>query len=340
MTKVRLGKTEIITNKNGFGALPIQRIPYEEAEALIYEAYDNGMTFYDTARFYTDSEQKLGCAIAKRGIRDKVYIASKTMCNTTEEFWSQLAQSLSGLQTDYLDLYQFHNPAFCPKPGDGTGLYEAMLEAKAQGKVRHIGITNHRLAVAHEAIDSGLYETLQFPFCYLASEQDAALVEKCKQADMGFIAMKAMSGGLITRADAAYAFCAQYDHVLPIWGVQKMEELQEFIACEKNPPAMDEEMQNFIQKEREELSSEFCRGCGYCMPCPVGIKINDCARMSLMIRRAPTSVYMDEAHQADMELIDECLHCGQCREKCPYGLDTPALLAKNLADYREQVALL
>lgn len=340
MTKVRLGKTEIITNKNGFGALPIQRIPYEEAEALIYEAYDNGMTFYDTARFYTDSEEKLGSAIAKRGIRDKVYIASKTMCNTTEEFWSQLAQSLSDLQTDYLDLYQFHNPAFCPKPGDGTGLYEAMLEAQAQGKVRHIGITNHRLAVAHEAIDSGLYETLQFPFCYLASEQDAALVEKCKQADMGFIAMKAMSGGLITRADAAYAFCAQYDHVLPIWGVQKMAELQEFIACEKNPPAMDEEMQNFIQKEREELSGEFCRGCGYCMPCPVGIKINDCARMSLMIRRAPTSVYMDEAHQADMELIDECLHCGQCREKCPYGLDTPALLAKNLADYREQVALL
>lgn len=337
MTQVRLGKTEMITNKNGFGALPIQRISYEETEALIYEAYDNGVTFYDTARFYTDSEEKLGRAIAKRGIRDKVYIASKTMCNTTEEFWSQLSQSLTDLQTDYLDLYQFHNPSFCPKPGDGTGLYEAMIEAKEQGKVKHIGITNHRLAVAHEAIDSGLYETLQFPFCYLASEQDAVLVEKCAQADMGFIAMKAMSGGLITRADAAYAFCAQYDHVLPIWGVQKMSELQEFIACEKNPPAMDEAMQNFILREREELSGEFCRGCGYCMPCPVGIKINDCARMSLMIRRAPTSVYMDEEHQQDMELIEECLHCGQCREKCPYGLDTPALLAKNLADYREQV---
>lgn len=337
MTQVRLGKTEMITNKNGFGALPIQRISYEETEALIYEAYDNSVTFYDTARFYTDSEEKLGRAIAKRGIRDKVYIASKTMCNTTEEFWSQLSQSLIDLQTDYLDLYQFHNPSFCPKPGDGTGLYEAMIEAKEQGKIKHIGITNHRLAVAHEAIDSGLYETLQFPFCYLASEQDAVLVEKCAQADMGFIAMKAMSGGLITRADAAYAFCAQYDHVLPIWGVQKMSELQEFIACEKNPPAMDEEMQNFILREREELSGEFCRGCGYCMPCPVGIKINDCARMSLMIRRAPTSVYMDEEHQQDMELIEECLHCGQCREKCPYGLDTPALLAKNLADYREQV---
>ena len=152
------------------------------------------------------------------------------MCNTTEEFWSQLAQSLSDLQTDYLDLYQFHNPAFCPKPGDGTGLYEAMLEAKAQGKVRHIGITNHRLAVAHEAIDSGLYETLQFPFCYLASEQDAALVEKCKQADMGFIAMKAMSGGLITELMPPTP-SVQYDHVLPIWGVQKME------GCRNSSPA-------------------------------------------------------------------------------------------------------
>lgn len=154
---------------------------------------------------------------------------------------------------------------------------------------------------------------------------------------MGFIAMKAMSGGLITRADAAYAFCSAYENVLPIWGVQRMEELQQFLDCEKNPPAMDAAMEAFIAEERRELSGEFCRGCGYCMPCPVGIKINDCARMSLMIRRAPTSVYMDEAHQADMELIDSCLHCNQCSSRCPYGLDTPALLQKNLDDYRIQL---
>ena len=337
MTQVRLGKTEIITNKNGFGALPIQRISFEEADALIMKAFESGITFFDTARFYSDSEKKLGRALCARGLRDKVFIASKTMCATTEEFWSQLEKSLTDLQADYLDLYQFHNPAFCPKPGDGTGLYEAMLTAKEQGKIRHIGITNHRLAVAHEAIDSGLYETLQFPFCYLASEADAALAEKCAQADMGFIAMKAMSGGLITRADAAYAFMAQYDNVLPIWGVQKPEELQQFLDCEKNPPAMDDAMKAFITAERDELSGEFCRGCGYCMPCPVGIKINDCARMSLMIRRAPTSLYMDAAHQAEMEQIEQCLHCGQCAAKCPYGLDTPALLEKNLKDYRQQV---
>ncbi len=337
MTQVRLGKTEIVTNKNGFGALPIQRISFEEAEKLILTAYENGITFFDTARFYTDSEEKLGRALSSRGLRHKVFIASKTMCSNTDQFWSQLETSLSNLKTDYLDLYQFHNPAVCPKPGDGSGLYEAMEEAKSQGKIRHIGITNHRLAVAHEAIDSGLYETLQFPFCYLSTDKDIELVEKCRKADMGFIAMKAMSGGLITRADAAYAFCSAYENVLPIWGVQRMEELQQFLDCEKNPPAMDAAMEAFIAEERRELSGEFCRGCGYCMPCPVGIKINDCARMSLMIRRAPTSVYMDEAHQADMELIDSCLHCNQCSSRCPYGLDTPALLQKNLDDYRIQL---
>lgn len=339
MSNIRLGKTEIITNKNGFGALPIQRISFEDADKLIMHAYENGVTFFDTARFYTDSEEKLGRSLCARGLRDKVFLASKTMCKNTEEFWSQLETTLTNLQTDYLDLYQFHNPAFCPKPGDGTDLYEAMTEARAQGKIRHIGITNHRVPVAKEAIESSLYETLQFPFCYLSAEADLELAALCKEADMGFIAMKAMSGGLITRADAAYAFIGQYDNVLPIWGVQKMEELDQFLACEKNPPVLDADMQAFIDAERKELSGEFCRGCGYCMPCPAGIKINDCARMSLMIRRAPTDIYMDEAHQADMALIEECLHCGQCKSRCPYGLDTPALLERNLADYRRQLAL-
>ena len=340
MTQIRLGKTEIVTNKNGFGALPIQRISFEDADALIMHAYENGITFFDTARFYTDSEQKLGKALCARGLRDKVYIASKTMCTDTEQFWAQLETSLTDLQTDYLDLYQFHNPAFCPKPDDGTGLYEAMQKAKAQGKIRHIGITNHRLTVALEAIESGLYETLQFPFSYLASDEEIALTEKCRKADMGFIAMKGMSGGLIKRADAAYTFMTQFDNVLPIWGVQRMEELEQFLACEKNPPVMNQEMKAFIETERRELSGEFCRGCGYCMPCPVGIKINDCARMSLMIRRASIDIYMDEAHQAEMEAIEKCLHCGQCAAKCPYGLDTPKLLEKNLIDYRQQLSKL
>lgn len=336
MQTVTLGTTRITVNKNGFGALPIQRISNEDAVHLIRKAYDAGITFFDTARFYTDSECKLGEAL--EGIRDKVYIATKTGAATAEAFWKDLETSLGNLRTDYVDLYQFHNPSFCPKPGDGSGLYEAILQAKAEGKVRHIGITNHRLSVAEEAIESGLYETLQFPFCYLSGEKELALVEKCKEKNMGFIAMKALSGGLITNSAAAYAFLAQYDNVLPIWGVQREKELDEFISYIDNPPCMTADLETFIEKEREELSGEFCRGCGYCMPCPVGIEINNCARMSLLLRRSPSELQLTEEVQAKMKKIEDCLHCGKCKSKCPYELDTPALLAKNYADYKKVLA--
>lgn len=336
MTTVTLGKTGITVNKNGFGALPIQRISTEDAVKLARKAYHAGITFFDTARVYSDSEVKLGEAFD--GMRDKIFIATKTAAQTAEQFWKDLETSLGNLRTDHVDLYQFHNPSFCPKPGDGTGLYEAMLKAKEQGKVRHIGITNHRLEVAKEAIKSGLYETLQFPFCYLASEKDIEIVEACKEAGMGFIAMKALSGGLITNSAAAYAFLAEYDHVLPIWGVQRENELDEFISYIDNPPTMDEEIKVLIEKDRAELIGEFCRGCGYCMPCPVGIEINNCARMSLMLRRAPSEAWLTEEWQGKMKKIEDCLHCGKCKGKCPYGLDTPTLLEKNYEDYKQVLA--
>ena len=333
MAVVTLGSTGITVDKNGFGALPIQRISEEAAVYLVKKAYKGGITFFDTARDYSDSEEKLGVAL--KGIRDKVFIATKTSAKNGEDLKKQLEISLKNLQTDYVDLYQFHNPSFCPKPGDGTGLYEAALEAKAQGKIRHIGITNHRLSVANEALDSGLYETLQFPFCYLATDKDLELVEKCRKADMGFIAMKALSGGLITNSKAAYAYLAQFDNVLPIWGVQREHELDEFLSYVGNPPQLTEELNALIAHDREELLEDFCRGCGYCMPCPVGIEINNCARMSLMIRRSPTEGLLSPKGQEKMRRIEECLHCGQCSSKCPYNLDTPALLERNLKDYLE-----
>lgn len=339
MSQVTLGSTGITVDKNGFGALPIQRISFEEAGKLLVKAYNSGIRYFDTARMYSDSEAKIGEAFEKAGIvREEVYIATKTMAKTAEDFWSDLAESLEVLKTDYIDVYQFHNPGFCPKPGGEDGLYDAALKAKAEGKIRHIGITNHRMAVAEEAIESGLYETLQFPFSYLADEREIELANKCKKHNMGFVAMKGMSGGLINRADVAYAFCDLFDNVLPIWGVQREKELDDFLACAENPPVYDDEMKAFVESERRELTGDFCRGCGYCMPCPAGIFIQDCARMSLMIRRAPVSVYMDEAHQAQMQQIKNCLHCGQCASRCPYGLDTPTLLQKNLEDYEAALA--
>ena len=313
MADVTLGKTKITVNKNGFGALPVQRVSVEEAGTLLKKAFNHGITFFDTARAYSDSEEKLGLAF--EGIREKIYIATKTAADTAEGFRRDLEESLRLLKTDYIDLYQFHNPAVCPKPGDGSGLYEAMLEARERGTVRHIGITNHRLHVAAEAVESGLYETLQFPFSYLASEKELELVEACKAADMGFIAMKALSGGLITNSAAAYAYLAKFDNVLPIWGIQREHELDEFLSYIDNPPVMTEELEAVIEHDRKELLGEFCRGCGYCMPCPAEIEINTCARMSLLIRRSPSAGHLTEASQNMMMKIKDCLHCGQCSSK-------------------------
>lgn len=334
MDKVILGKTGIEVNKNGFGALPIQRISKKDAVYLLQKAFYNGINYFDTARAYSDSEEKMGAAFEYT--RDRIIISTKTMAQTAEGFWKDLEESLKKLKTDYIDIYQFHNPAFCPKPGDESGLYEAALKAKKQGKIRHIGITNHRISVAQEAIDSGLYETLQFPFSYLAADADLEIVENCKKAGMGFIAMKGLSGGLIHNSACAYAYMAQpqFSHVAPIWGVQRESELDEFLSYQVCPPGLDERLMKEIEADRQQLSGDFCRGCGYCMPCPVGIEINNCARMSLMLRRAPQEGWLSPEWQEKMKKIEDCLHCGQCMDKCPYGLNTPELLAKNYEDYR------
>lgn len=332
MQTVTLGKTGVVVSKNGFGALPVQRVSEKEAVYLLQKAFYHGINYFDTARMYTDSEEKLGAAFAYT--RDKIIISTKTGAQNAEGFWKDLETSLNKLQTDYIDIYQFHNPAFCPKPGDESGLYDAMLEAKKQGKIRHIGITNHRLSVAKEAIESDLYETMQFPFSYLAGEQEMEIVNMCKERNMGFIAMKGLSGGLITNSALAYAYMAQFEHVAPIWGIQREQELDEFLSYQENPPILTAEMEKMIEKEKEELAGDFCRGCGYCMPCPAGIEINNCARMSLLLRRAPKEGYLTKEWQEKMKKIEDCLHCGKCKSKCPYSLDTPALLAKNYEDYK------
>jgi len=287
MDRMRLGKTNLEVNKNGFGALPIQRRNMEDSIEILRTAYDAGIDFYDTAHFYTDSEEKIGNALGD--VREDIYLASKSGAETVEEFWSDLETSLKMMKTDYLDLYQFHNISFCPKEDDE--LYQAMLEAKDKGMINHIGITTHKITFAHEAIESGLYETLQYPFSYLSGAEELELVKKCEEHDVGFIAMKAMGGGLIKNSRASFAYINQFDNVLPIWGIQKMEELNEFLSYDENTILTDD-LKADIEKDKEELGENFCRGCGYCMPCPEGINISTCARMSLWIRRFPTEPHL------------------------------------------------
>ena len=338
MRKITLGKTGITVPQNAFGALPIQRVDTATAVKLLRGAYEGGMRFFDTARAYSDSEEKMGEAFGMiEGMREKIYISSKTMAKTPEKFWEDLETTLRNLKTDYLDIYQFHCVSQCYKPGDGTGMYEAMEEAKRQGKIRHIGITAHLIGVAEEIVESGLYETLQFPFCYLATDRDLALVRAAEKADMGFIAMKGLSGGLLTNSDACMAFMSQYN-ALPIWGIQREEELAQWLSFFDKEVTMTDEMAAFIEEDRQNLMGDFCRGCGYCMPCTVGIQINNCARMSQLIRRAPSENFLSEEWQANMMQIEDCVDCGLCKSRCPYELDTPNLLRKNLADYKDILA--
>lgn len=340
MKKVVLGKTGIETVQNAFGALPVQRVDMDTAVTILRRAYEGGMTFFDTARAYSNSEEKIGCAFGDMWpkMRDKIYIATKTMGRNPEDVKKQLDESLRLLKTDYIDIYQLHCVDRIYKPGDGTGMYECLLEAKETGKIRHIGITTHKIEVAHEIVESGLYETIQYPFSYLASDREIELVNSAKKNNVGFIAMKGLAGGLINNSKAAMAFMTQYENVVPIWGIQKMSELEEWLLFMKETPEMTDEMRAFIEKEQSELMGEFCRGCGYCMPCPAGIMINNCARMSLMVRRAPSAAWLGENMQAEMKKIENCIECRQCSSRCPYELDTPNLLKKNYEDYKRILA--
>lgn len=339
MKDIVLGKTGIKVPQNGFGALPIQRVSIDEAVKILRKAYDGGMRFFDTARAYSDSEIKLGEAFGTGYIkREDIIIATKSAAKTPEEFWKDLDTSLANLKTDYIDIYQLHMMPQCYKPGDGTGLYECMEEAKRQGKIRHIGGTAHKLGVAKEIIESGLYETLQYPMSYLATDKEVELIHLCNSHDMGFISMKGLAGGLITNSKAAMAFISQFDGAVPIWGIQRESELDEWLAFMDNTPTMDDSIKTFIDKERRELMGDFCRGCGYCMPCTVGIQINQCNRMSLMLRRAPSESWLNEYWQAEMEKINDCVECGKCMTHCPYELQIPTLLRKNLEDYHEVLA--
>jgi predicted aldo/keto reductase-like oxidoreductase len=336
MTKIRLGRTNLEVSKDAFGALPIQRASMEEAVKILRKALDGGINFFDTARGYSDSEEKIGAALSSR--RNEFYIATKSHAKTGAELLKDLDASLEKLKTDRIDVYQFHAPGFVPGPGDESGLYDAALKAKAQGKIRFIGISNHKLPLAKEAVESGLFDTLQFPFSYLSSPAEIDLTRLCAEKNIGFIAMKALSGGLITDIFAARSWMSAHANVVPIWGIQRETELDELLRAAREGGNLTAEQEAKIEKDRTELAGEFCRGCGYCLPCPAEIPINMAARLSLLLKRSPAARFLTPDYQKIMARIDNCQRCGHCKSHCPYGLDAPALLEKNYRWYKEFLA--
>lgn len=333
MDKIKLGRTNLSVSRSGFGALPIQRISLEESTKILRKAYENEINFFDTAHSYTDSEEKIGSALSD--VRHDIIISTKSPAEDKKTLLKDIETSLKRLKTDYIDILQLHNPSSLPDPSQTEGLYAGLLEAKQKGMIRFIGITNHRLNLALQAADSQLYDTIQFPLNSLSADIDLELIEKCRKRNIGVIAMKGMSGGLITNAATTFSFLRQYGNVVPIWGIQKESELDEFIALEKNPPILDEAMMKIIKKDRIELSGEFCRACGYCLPCPAGIEIPNAARISLLMNRSPYEEYLEDSWKAKMELINSCIGCNHCKDNCPYGLDTPNLLKRELKRYND-----
>ncbi|MFT5874077.1 MAG: aryl-alcohol dehydrogenase-like predicted oxidoreductase [Clostridium sp.] len=331
MDKIKLGRTNLMVTRSGFGALPVQRVSFEESKSILRKAYDNGINFFDTARGYSDSEEKIGYSLTD--VRNNIIIATKSHAKDRKTLLEHLQISLKNLKTDYVDILQLHNPSILPDPEDPEGLYAGLLEAKKRGLVRFIGLTNHKIKNAMDATASGLYDTMQFPLSSLSSDTDLLLINECKKRNVGLIAMKALSGGLITNAASAFAFLRQFDNIVPIWGIQRETELDEFISLEKNPPLLDDAMWSIINKDRIELSGDFCRGCGYCLPCPAGIEIPTSARISLLLKRAPYQEFLNDSFKENMELINNCIECGHCKNHCPYKLDTPNLLKRELKSY-------
>ncbi len=332
MRKIRLGRTEILATNISFGVLPIQRVDFETAKSILCRAYEAGINYYDTARSYTDSEEKIGYALSD--VRKEIFIATKSPSLTGEGVRKDIETSLKMLKTDYIDVLQMHNPPFCPKPGEDNGIYDALLKAKQDGLILHIGITNHREHVAREAIASGLYELLQFPFTYISGDSEFEVKELCVKNDMGFVAMKALAGGLLSNAGAVYTFFEQHPDALPIYGMQHMHELEEFLSFDKNPPK-PEDYKTVMEKDIQELKGNFCRNCGYCLPCPQGIKVDHISRVYYNLRRMPLKNLMNDEWKGYMDETKNCTGCGACSSRCPYNIDPPSRFEFMYDDYMQ-----
>lgn len=330
MEQYRLGKTELLVSKTAMGCLPIQRCSIEEAVEILRAAYEGGITYFDTANAYTDSEHKIG--IALHDVRENIIISTKSQGRDKATVLAHIENSLKELQTDYIDLFQLHQVSEYPDFDDENGAYAGALEAKRRGWIRHIGVTAHKLNLAFDLIESGRFETMQFPFSYISGKRELDMVKLCQEKDMGFICMKGLAGGMLNNARACYAFMKDFP-VVPIWGIQTMGQLEEWLALSEENPSLDEELRALISKDRADLSQGFCRGCGYCMPCPENIEINNAARMDMLLRRSPWQPYMSDEWYVKMHLIENCRHCRECASRCPYELDIPNILEYMLKDY-------
>ena len=337
MEKIRLGKTDMMVTKLGYGSIPIQRLAEDEAIDVVKRVVELGITFIDTANAYTTSEERVGKAIS--GQRERLIVATKTQARTTEGIAEHLELSLKRLRTDYIDLYQFHNISDSStleqilKPEGPMTLVE---EEKKKGRIRHIGVSSHQIDTAIELVKSDRFETIMFPFNFISDEAANELIPLAREHDVGFIAMKSMAGGMIDNASIAFKFFSKFPDVLPIPGIEKVTEIEEIIRILEAGEEMTEAERREMQQTKQEVGSTFCRRCEYCQPCTAEISISTVMHFPSIMKRMPPHRALTGRFAAVMEKAADCVRCGDCEERCPYHLPIMEIVEKNAKWYQTE----
>ena len=330
-----LGKTGLKISRMGFGGIPIQKIDEEGTRKLLHEMMEKGVNYIDSARGYTVSEQYIGYGL--EGIRAKFVLATKSMSRTKEAMAADIETSLGNFRTDYIDLYQVHNPSMEQLDqvmGEG-GALEALMEAKAAGKIGHIGLTAHSTEVFERALELDWVETIMFPY-NIVEQQGAELIHKCAEKNIGFIVMKPLAGGAIEDASLALRYvCSNPDVTVVIPGMAEIHELeQNLAACSNTEPLTQEELKE-MDKVREQLGTDFCRRCNYCAPCTVGINIPSVFLFAGYLQRYDLADWAKDRYSTLKVKASACIGCGKCEPRCPYHLPIREKLKKCAKDMGE-----
>ena len=330
-----LGKTGLKISRMGFGGIPIQRVDQEATKQLMKKLVEEGVNYIDTAKGYTVSESYLGYAL--EGIRDQFVLATKSMSRTKEAMEKDILDSLKALRTDYIDLYQVHNPNMeqLDTVVGENGALEALLEAKEKGMIGHIGLTAHSLEVFERALEYDWVETIMFPYNFI-EQQGVELIKKCRKKNIGFIDMKPLAGGAIEDATLALRYiCQNPDVTVVIPGMADMKEIDENVqACNDNSPLTQEE-KNQIESIKKQLGSQFCRRCNYCAPCSVGIAIPNVFLFAGYLERYNLEDWARERYASLPVKASKCIDCGLCETRCPYQLPIRDMLKKCAQEFGE-----
>ena len=330
-----LGKTGLKISRLGFGGIPIQRIDAEGTKVLMHQLQAAGINFIDTARGYTVSEEYLGYAL--EGIREHFIIATKSMSRTKEAMAADIDISLKNLRTDYIDLYQIHNatPQQLEQVMAPGGALEALQEAKAAGKIGHIGLTSHSLDTFKMALDLDWVETFMFPYNIVETQAEKLIAEAAKR-NIGFIDMKPLAGGAIENATLALRYiCANDAVTVVIPGMAETKELEQNIAAANNTAPITAEEKAAFLEIRNQLGTNFCRRCNYCQPCAVGINISGCFLFAGYLERYGLGDWAKDRYASMSVKASACIGCGACEARCPYNLPIRDMLKKVAEDFGE-----